>query len=117
MATPMGQCPFGHGSATPAESNADPGRDGADAMAHVPQSNASSTSDTPRTSDTGGSFDRRSSHARDLHKTLDKLNMNKLPPTVVMRSEYKPPASIAWLVGTWKGKGEGTVIISWTSQS
>ncbi len=43
--------------------------------------------------------------ANALHRTLDTLNLNKLPPTASVSSHYQPPTAVAWLIGTWKGKG------------
>ncbi|GAX86390.1 hypothetical protein CEUSTIGMA_g13801.t1 [Chlamydomonas eustigma] len=44
-----------------------------------------------------------------LNRTLDNLNLNKLPNNTSHSQgyPYRPPVAAAWLVGTWKGKGRG----------
>ena len=49
--------------------------------------------------------------AADLGRTIDALNLNKvparLPRHITAYHPYGPPPAVAWLVGTWKGKGRG----------
>lgn len=49
----------------------------------------------------------------ELRRTLDLLNLNKQPRTtreqhhLAPTAPYRPPPAVAWLVGTWKGRGKG----------
>lgn len=85
------RCPFGHGEAAPAGAQS--------SEADQQLATLSRTGSTNSTSS-------------ELHRTLDQLNLNNAP-SVAPRSVapsvhggFRPPNAIAWLVGTWKGKGE-----------
>lgn len=67
---------------------------------------ASPTDVEPVLSRTGST----NSAGSELNRTLDHLNLNAppvLPRGISQSQPFRPPAAVAWLVGTWKGKGKG----------